>query len=201
MESHGAASDVFKRFAKKGVFPWQMAFTLLIPLRNIFLSPRQLVKRLDLQPHMHVLEVGAGPGYFSSRVAQAIPEGRLVVADIQPQMIEFAKKRLLSRKVQNVNFYLCDGRSFDFPDHSFDRIFLVSVLGEVENRADYLREFQRLLKPNGLLSISELAGDPDKITLEALGQLLQPHGFQAAGCFGNKRNYTINFIKRTGNSS
>lgn len=35
-------------FAGKGVFPPQYAFTLLLPLRNLFLSPRKLIQRLHL---------------------------------------------------------------------------------------------------------------------------------------------------------
>ncbi len=41
--------NIFNRTVKKGVFPHQLAFTLLIPLRNIFLSPRKLIKRLELE--------------------------------------------------------------------------------------------------------------------------------------------------------
>jgi hypothetical protein len=64
------ASDVMNRFAGKGVFPHQLAFTLLFPGRNLFLSPKQLIERLELKNDSHVLEVGPGPGYFSTRIAK-----------------------------------------------------------------------------------------------------------------------------------
>lgn len=38
---------------------------LLFPLRNIFLSPKKLIQRLELKEDHYVLEVGSGPGYFS----------------------------------------------------------------------------------------------------------------------------------------
>lgn len=79
--------DIFNRIAKKGLFPPQLAFTLLIPLRNIILSPKKLVKRLDLKKDYRVLEVGCGPGYFSPKVARAIPNGELVLTDIQRAML------------------------------------------------------------------------------------------------------------------
>ncbi len=79
-------------------------------------------------------------------------------------------------------------------DH-FDRIFLVTVLGEVENREQYLHDFYRMLKPDELLSVSEQAGDPDKLTIEETKTLAEESRFIYNELYGNKRNYTINFRK------
>ena len=91
-------NSVIERFAKKGVFPYQFAFTLLIPIRSIFLSPQNLIERLELKERDNVLEVGAGPGYFSLKVAKFLKNGRLTLADIQQEMLDIAKKRLAKRK-------------------------------------------------------------------------------------------------------
>ena len=61
-------SRIIKNFGSKGVFPYQFAFTLLIPLRNIFLSPKKLISRLELKEDSIVLEIGPGPGYFSLKL-------------------------------------------------------------------------------------------------------------------------------------
>lgn len=195
MNHHKQKSDITKRFTSKGVFPYQYAFTLLIPLRNIFLSPRQLIKRLNLKDNMNVLELGPGPGYFSIKIAETIPKGRLVLADIQQKMLDFAQKRLDKRGIRNVDYYLCDGDSFQFKDNSFDRIFMVTVIGEVENKNQYFHEFHRVLKKGGILSISELAGDPDKMTIEEIKEFAHNHDFNFHELFGNEKNYTINFKK------
>jgi ubiquinone/menaquinone biosynthesis C-methylase UbiE len=151
---------------------------------------------MALENSMQVLEVGPGPGYFSLPVAKKLTNGRLVLADIQPEMIEMARMRLESKGLTNVDYYICNGESFDFPDNSFDRIFLVTVLGEVENKDLYLAEFKRMLKPNGILSISEQAGDPDKLSFIEIRELAEKHGFKFHNIFGSVRNYTINFSKR-----
>lgn len=70
---------------------------------------------------------------------------------------------------------------------------LVCVLGEIAERSAYLSEFARLLKDDGLLSISETAGDPDKLDQQELIALLATHGFKPVNQYGNRRNYTINF--------
>lgn len=189
------AQSNFGRFAGKGVFPHQYAFTLLFPVRNIFLSPRQLVKRLELKPDAVVLEVGCGPGYFSPKVAAAIPNGKLVLADIQPEMLKKARARMEKKNQTNTDYYTCQGARFDFPDNTFDRIFLITVMGEVEEKELYLKEFFRMLKPTGLLSVSEQAGDPDKLSIAQTTQLATQAGFAVNKLYGGERNYTLNFIK------
>lgn len=187
--------EIIKRFTSKGVFPHQMAFTLLIPFRNIFLSPKKLVKRLELENNFNVLEVGSGPGYYSVYVAKNLTNGNLVIADIQPEMLNYAKKRIDKKRIHNVEYYLCNGISFDFKDNYFDRIFLVAVVGEVENKTEYFNEFFRMLKTGGILSVSELGGDPDKLTAEEIKRLAETVGFEFYKLYGNKFNFTINFKK------
>ncbi|MCL1875814.1 MAG: AI-2E family transporter [Synergistaceae bacterium] len=180
---------------EKRVFPYQYAYTLLFPLRNIFLSPKQVIDRLELKDDMNVLEIGPGPGYFSVKAASALTEGRLVIADIQPEMLRLAEKRLKKRGIVNVESYLCDGKSFNFKDESFDRIFMVAVLGEVENKTAYMKEFYRLLKSGGILSISELAGDPDKMNAQSITELGENSGLNFYKKYGSSWNYTVNFTK------
>ena len=190
-----ASRNAVTRFTKKGVFPYQFAFTLLFPARNIFLSPGQLISRIELKKDSCILEVGPGPGYFSTRIARALPEGRLVLADIQQEMLDKAKKRIRRKGFTNVDFYLCDGEKFNLADETFDIIFLVTVIGEIENREAYIKEFYRLLKKGGLLSISELKGDPDKMTTYEIKELLKGSGLSYERIYGNERNFTINFRK------
>lgn len=186
---------IVKRFASKGVFPHQFAFTLLIPLRNIFLSPKKLIERLELKDNMNVLEVGAGPGYFSIKIARVLQNGKLILADIQQEMLDKVKKRIDKKRLKNADYYLCSGQKFDFPDNVFNRIFMVTVIGEIENKELYINEFYRMLKPDGILSVSELAGDPDKMTIKDVEKLAVNCGFKLHKIYGNNKNYTINFKK------
>jgi ubiquinone/menaquinone biosynthesis C-methylase UbiE len=81
------------------------------------------------------------------------------------------------------------------PDEAFDVIFLVTVIGEIENKTRYVKEFHRLLKTGGILSISELKGDPDKLSVNEIKEVLAGSGFVFDHLFGNENNFTINFKK------
>ncbi len=193
----GKKLNNINRIATKGeLFPPKYAFTLLIPLRNLILSPRKLIKRLGLKENDNVLELGAGPGYFSAKVAKALPKGMLTLTDIQDDMLELAKKRMKKKQVHNVRFYLCNGVDFNFEDSEFDCIYMVTVLGEIENRQLYINEFQRLIPSGGLLSISEQAGDPDKISIPEIKKLFEDTMFELEQVYVSKANFTINFRKK-----
>ena len=184
-----------KRFAGKGIFPPKYAFTLLIPLRNLFLSPRKLIKRLELKDNYTVLEIGPGPGYFSLSIARELRKGKLILADIQKEMLNYSKKRLDKKGIKNVEYMLCDGHKLKFDDDSFDIVFMVTVIGEVEEKETYIKEIYRILKKGGILSISELAGDPDKMSIDELKDLTGICDFKLKNYYGNSKNYTVNFEK------
>lgn len=141
------------------------------------------------------MEVGPGPGYFSVKVAQTIPQGKLVLADIQKEMLEIAKKRLEKRNLLNADYHHCQGGKFPFDDDYFDCIFLVAVFGEVEDKNQYLKEFYRILRPNGQLSVTELIGDSDKLSKSEIYDLFIGAGFKEKQGFGGNWTFTVNFQK------
>ncbi len=190
-------------FSGKGVFPARMAFTLLFPLRSWIFSPAELIASLNLRQDMTVLEVGPGPGYFSIPLAKSLRLGRLILADIQPAMLAIAHKRLdkaLGREPgdshADITYHHCDGYTFPMPDQSVDRIVLVTVLGEVKNRDEYLREFHRLLNEDGVLSLTEMVGDPDRLSVATVTALGEAAGFAVDRLVKRRLSYTINLRKK-----
>jgi len=168
---------------------------LLNPLRKLILSPKKLAKRLDLRKDSKVLELGPGPGYFSLEVARSIPAGVLVLVDIQQEMLDMTRKRLEKMGITNVEYIKGDAVSLPADSESFDVVFLVSVFGEVPNRGQCLRELYRVLRPKGLLSITEQPGDPDFIPMPEVQKLVEKEGFHFERSYGRGKNYTINFRK------
>ena len=184
-----------KSFMGKGIFPHRWAFMLVLPFRRLFHSPKLMIERLEIKKDSTVLEIGPGPGFYSVEIARFLTEGKLVLADIQQEMLDYAKKRLTKRRLENVEYYHCNGDTFNLPDETFDAAFMVMVLGEVSDQVTYLRECFRLLKPGGILSISEYDGDPDILAIEEVRSLVESVGFMLHKIYGKERNYTINFKK------
>ena len=178
-----------------GPMPVERASHLLNPLRSLILSPGSLAKRLDLKNNSIVLEVGPGPGYFSPKIARQIPQGKLVLVDVQQEMLNIARKRLEKAGITNAECVHGDIVSLSLSNESFDVAFLVAVLGEVSDQTRSLRELYRLLRPKGLLSITEQPGDGDFIPKIDLQAQVEREGFRLEKSYGHGKNYTINFRK------
>jgi ubiquinone/menaquinone biosynthesis C-methylase UbiE len=187
--------DVLKRGAGRGTYPHQLAFLLEFGLRRFILSPERLVERLELDEAARVLELGPGPGYFSRAVARRVPRGYLLLVDLQSEMLQKARAKLAKSGLVNLGFVQADGTALPVPSSAWDCVFLVTVLGEVSDSRSCLREIYRVLRPGGLLSLTEQPGDPDFIALPDARRLVEGVGFRLEKVSGRGKNYTASFRK------
>jgi uncharacterized protein len=185
--------DIWARLSGRGAYPHQLAFLLLFPGRRLQLSPRTLVRHLDLRPEMRVLEVGPGPGFFSIDVARAVPRGRLELVDLQHEMLQMARRRLRRAGVANAGCTQANAEALPFRSGTFDAAFLVAVLGEVPGPKACLRSIAAALGPGGRLLIVELAGDPDALGEEELRELAGGSGLAFAGTVAVRRGFIAIF--------
>ena len=82
-----------------------------------------------------------------------------------------------------------------FADESIDLFMLVAVLPEIPDKDKALREISRVLKPNGILAVSELLIDPDYPLKRTTRRYCGQAGFQMVGASGNCFSYTLRFKK------
>jgi ubiquinone/menaquinone biosynthesis C-methylase UbiE len=184
-----------KNTLMRGVFPHELSFLLDLPWRNITLPPQKLVARLALTPASQVLEVGAGSGFYSVEVARRVSEGHLELLDLQPEMLKKAQQKLEAKGLSNVGYTLADASKLPLKADSFDVIYLVAVLGEIADQRAFLREARRVLKPGGILSISEHLPDPDFSPSAKVKSLVEKEGFEFMERHGARWSYTANFRK------
>lgn len=118
-------------------------------------------ERLDLSTVQTVLDIGCGPGGWVLDVAVSYPWMHLVGIDISPQMIKHARMLATAENVFNVEFVEMDAREpLRFSDASFDWInarFIHSFMRQ-EMWSPLLQECLRLLRPGGVLRLTELEG-------------------------------------------
>lgn len=97
-------------------------------------------------------DVGAGPGYFTLRLARAVgPEGRVFAVDPEPAMLAVLRRRLERVGLRHVTLVL--GRADDplLPRASCDLVFLANAYHHLKDGPRFLRYATRALKPGGRL--------------------------------------------------
>lgn len=190
--------DVLKGFLGRGTCPYQFSFILSSFLRRFILTPETLAERLHLDKTSRVLELGPGPGYFSVEIASRLPQGHLVLFDIQAEMLQKARRKLQAAGHSNTAYMQGSAEALPCPADTFDIAFLIAVLGEVPDAGRCLQSLYRVMCPGGLLSITEQPGDPDFQPLATVRALAEGYGFEWVKSFGQGKNYTANFRKPRG---
>jgi ubiquinone/menaquinone biosynthesis C-methylase UbiE len=179
---------VFRRAAPQPM-PWRLAPMLTTRWRSrLFGAPERVLDRAGAAAGMHVLEVGPGPGMYTvplaQRVASSGEDGRVTCLEIQPQMIELLRERLRAAEVRNVEVIQGDGRQMPLPDDGFDLVFLVDVVGEIPDKPAFFGECARVLKPDGILAVTEQISDPDFHLPSTVRTLAAAAGLREVGVMG-----------------
>lgn len=188
------AAGILWRRRHPAPFPPFFAPLLDVGLRRLVMAPPDgLARDLVTRPGTRVLEIGPGSGTYTEALARAPHAAQVVCLDIQPAMLRKVRGRLRG----NAPGLVCaDASSLPFPDASFDRILMVTVLGEVPDRLGALRECARVLRPRGVLAVSESSIDPDVIPTARLVREAASAGFAALERVGAWSWYT-QYLERT----
>jgi len=174
--------------------PSSLAWLVNNPIRRRYMRP--LLDRVGIRPGERVLELGPGPGTFTVDAARrAGPGGRLIAVDIQPEMIAELDKRVREAGLSNVEARVASAYELPLDNASVDRAFLVTVLPEILDQERALAELRRVLKPGGVLSITEEFSDPDYPFLFETVRRVEAAGFRLERRMGNWWVYTVNFCK------
>lgn len=176
--------------------PSSLSFLLENPFMNRVAGAQVLLDRAGVYAGMRVLDVGCGPGRITLPAAQRVgAEGEVVALDIQEAMLHRVQKKIKTQQVSNIHLLHAGAGDGKTESASFDRAFLVTVLGEIPDKVAALREIHRALKPGGVLSITEVFPDPDFQSPSAIRRLAHITGFEISEQIGTFPAFTMNLIK------
>jgi ubiquinone/menaquinone biosynthesis C-methylase UbiE len=132
----------------QGVSGFDQTFGL--PMRQFVPT---LLRLARLAPGHRVLDIATGSGISAEAALEKIgPSGHVTAADIEPSMLDEARKRL--SEYPNVSFAVEDGQALTFPDASFDAIVCCMALHLFPDRLRALSGFHRVLREGGRVAVS-----------------------------------------------
>ncbi|OGH47946.1 MAG: dimethylmenaquinone methyltransferase [Candidatus Levybacteria bacterium RIFCSPLOWO2_01_FULL_39_10] len=162
--------------------------------------PDKLIERSGIKQGMRVLEVGCGSGAFVTSVARVVGKtGKVYALDIQPAMLRQLKVKLTkpeNQDIKNIKLILGSAYKLPFEDNSIDLVYMVTVLQETPDKQKALKEAGRVLKPGGVLAVTEFLPDPDYPLKSTTIKIGEEAGFILDKVLGNFWNYTVRFVKQ-----
>ena len=151
------------------VMSYSGAYWLERPERKEEEKPERVLAELELKPGMIVADVGAGSGYYSSRMAERVgSNGTVYALDIQPEMIDILRLQMSQRRVTNVKPILCTETNPRLPAGTLDLALMVDVYHEFEYPYEMLAAVVKALKPGGRVVFVEFRGDDPTVPIKAL---------------------------------
>jgi ubiquinone/menaquinone biosynthesis C-methylase UbiE len=169
------------------------------PLMDRVLGTQTTLDRIGLKRGQRVLEIGPGPGRLLIPAAKRVqPGGEVVGLDIQPGMLVRLNARAARAGVSNLIAVLGDASKPQFPPESFDLVYLCTVLGEIPDREAAIQQCYAALKPNGILSITEIFPDPHYQSRSTVQRMAEAAGFHLKETHGLWYFFTANFVKAKG---
>ena len=181
-------------------FPTWLAWLIDNPLADWIGGTASTLDRIGLLPGEQGLDVGCGPGRLSLPAARRVgPEGAITALDVQEGMVARVRRRAAELGLSNLRTLSGDcTRPGLLPEDSFDRAWLVTVLGEIPDRSAALREIHRALKPGGVLAVAEVFGiDPHYQSPDTVLRLGIAAGFEPGERLGPWWFFTQRMIKPT----
>jgi ubiquinone/menaquinone biosynthesis C-methylase UbiE len=128
------------------------------PARDAWQMPARVIDTLALGRNAVVADIGAGTGYFSVRLAKAIPNGTVLAVDIQPEMLAYVQKRAQAEHLSNVVTVLADANSAHLPK-PVDAVLIVDTYHHIPGRRAYFSGLKKSLKPSGRVAIVDFKKD------------------------------------------
>jgi len=155
-----------------------------------------LMDRAGIGAGMRVLDAGCGPGRLTIPIAGRVGEaGRVVAIDRQPRMLRKLQRRVAADGITNVEAVFGGIGEGKLPAGSFDVALLVTVLGEIPDKAVALREIRGALRAGGVLSVTEVLPDPHYLSLARVRALAAEAGLREQQVFEGWVGYTVNLAR------
>ena len=123
--------------------------------RYIFQNPRKILETY-LKPGMTVLDLGCGPGFFTTEIGHILGNsGKVIAADIQNGMLEKVRQKISGSDLECiVKIHKCQENSLNLTD-KIDFVFAFYSFHEMSCLDNIIDEIKWLLKPEGEIFITE----------------------------------------------
>ncbi|MFI3321539.1 MAG: bifunctional demethylmenaquinone methyltransferase/2-methoxy-6-polyprenyl-1,4-benzoquinol methylase UbiE [Rikenellaceae bacterium] len=125
---------------------------------------RKVVKLVKKQNPSKILDIAAGTGDLSIKLAQKIENCSIIGADISEGMLEIARQKVAKKALtERVTFEIGDALDLKYSDCSFDAITVAFGVRNFENLQQGLTQMLRVTKEGGLVVVLELSMPQSKL--------------------------------------
>lgn len=153
-----------------------------------------VVDKMALAPDAVVADIGAGTGYFAFRLAEAVPAGRVVAVDIQPEMLAMIEARAAEGGIRNVVSHRGTIEGPGLAPASLDAALIVDAYHEFSHPVEMLAGIRAALKPGGRLYLLEYRAEDPRVAIKPLHKMSERQAIEEVEAAGLRWVETGDFL-------
>ena len=108
-----------------------------------------ILRKVGLQAHHKVLELGCGPGFVSKIIAEVACDGAMVCVDVDQQLLDILPKEVTKPPKGGLKVYRCSADAVPVEDGWADFTYARFLLQHVPDPLAIVREAYRATAPGG----------------------------------------------------
>lgn len=153
-----------------------------------------LIKSMQIKPADRIADIGAGSGYFSFRMSDLVPDGKVFAVDISPQMLGIIRARIKEKKVANVVPIQSTITRTMLEPFSIDKALIVDAYHEFSHPREMANSIFKALKKDGLLILIEYRKEDKKVPIKPLHKMTEKQAIKEIEVVGFKWEKTLSVL-------
>jgi SAM-dependent methyltransferase len=155
------------------------------PARDQWQRPAALVEALKIAANETVVDLGAGTGYMVPHLSRAVPSGRVIAVDVEPELLRHIEARVKKAGLGNVETRqaIADDPKLREP---VDLVLLVDTYHHIGRRSAYFRRLSQRLSARGRIAVVDFRlgkfpvgpGDDHKLAPEIVTREMSTGGYR-----------------------
>jgi ubiquinone/menaquinone biosynthesis C-methylase UbiE len=130
----------------------------------------RVLDEVGIKEGFHVLDYGCGPGSYLLPLAKLVGKsGKIYALDIHPLAIQVLRRIVAKKGMTNVQTIFSDCKT-GLPANSIDVVLLYDILHDLDDPNGVLEELHRILKPKGILSLSDHHLKEEEVISQVTGE-------------------------------
>ncbi|MGB5237047.1 MAG: class I SAM-dependent methyltransferase, partial [Flavobacteriaceae bacterium] len=98
-----------------------------------------------------IMDIGAGSGYFSVKLAER--GATVIAADVDDEFQGFLQDRIEKNSIENIEIRKIPYDSPNLKEEEVDMVLIVNTYHHIENRPEYFAQVRKGIKPKGVLIV------------------------------------------------
>jgi len=178
-EGEGHHDDATTRHSFSDAQAWADRFET--PERDSWQLPDSIVSVLVDRDDLVVADIGSATGYFPVRFAGACPNGRVIGADIESEMVWYLNERSRRDGLSNLVSVLAATDDPHLPVR-VDLVFLCNTYHHIDDRIDYFTRLKGQMNPKCRVAVvdfrpSSHRGPPHKLEPDVIESEMEAAGY------------------------